>query len=66
MRSNGMPKRAIQLLARPRGQTEREYWFGVLEFFPGLSPAQDLATRTIATLTLGLIPSNVSILVLAA
>jgi uncharacterized membrane protein YphA (DoxX/SURF4 family) len=41
-------------------------WFGVLKFFPGLSPAQDLATRTIATLTFGLIPSNVSILVLAA
>jgi len=41
-------------------------WFGVLKFFPGLSPAQDLATRTIAILTFGLIPSNVSILVLAA
>ena len=41
-------------------------WFGVLKFFPGLSPAQDLATRTIAILTFGLIPSNLSILVLAA
>ena len=41
-------------------------WFGVLKFFPGLSPAQDLATRTIAILTFGLIPSSVSILVLAA
>lgn len=41
-------------------------WFGVLKFFPGLSPAQDLATRTIDILTFGQIPSNVSILVLAA
>ncbi|HEY4689658.1 MAG TPA: hypothetical protein VIK33_10130 [Anaerolineae bacterium] len=40
-------------------------WFGVLKFFPGLSPAQDLATRTIEVLTFGLIPSNVSILILA-
>jgi uncharacterized membrane protein YphA (DoxX/SURF4 family) len=41
------------------------FWFGVLKFFPGLSPAQDLATRTIDILTFGLIPANVSILVLA-
>jgi len=42
------------------------FWFGVLKFFPGLSPAQDLATRTISMLTLGLIPAHVSILILAA
>src|SRR3989337_348094 len=41
------------------------FWFGVLKFFPGLSPAQNLATRTIDILTFGLIPPNVSILVLA-
>jgi uncharacterized membrane protein YphA (DoxX/SURF4 family) len=41
------------------------FWFGVLKFFPGLSPAQDLATRTIETLTFGQIPPNVSILILA-
>ncbi len=40
-------------------------WFGVLKFFPGLSPAQGLATRTIETLTFGLVPPNVSIVVLA-
>ena len=40
-------------------------WFGVLKFFPGLSPAQDLATRTIAILTFGMIPADVSILILA-
>ncbi|RQW06070.1 hypothetical protein EH222_09245, partial [candidate division KSB1 bacterium] len=27
------------------------FWFGVLKFFPGLSPAQDLAARTIEVLT---------------
>jgi uncharacterized membrane protein YphA (DoxX/SURF4 family) len=41
-------------------------WFGVLKFFPGLSPAQDLAARTIATLTCGLVPAGVSVPVLAA
>ena len=41
-------------------------WFGVLKFFPGLSPAQDLAARTIGALTFGLVPSDVGIPVLAA
>lgn len=41
------------------------FWFGVLKFFPGLSPAQDLATRTIEILTFGQIQPNVSILILA-
>lgn len=41
------------------------FWFGVLKFFPGLSPAQDLATRTIEILTFGLIRPSVSIYLLA-
>ena len=41
-------------------------WFGALKFFPGLSPAQDLATRTIDLLTFGLVPAKVSIPLLAA
>jgi len=40
-------------------------WFGALKFFPGLSPAQDLATQTIDTLTFGRLSPNVSILILA-
>jgi uncharacterized membrane protein YphA (DoxX/SURF4 family) len=40
-------------------------WFGALKFFPGLSPAADLATRTIERLTFGLITPDVSILILA-
>jgi uncharacterized membrane protein YphA (DoxX/SURF4 family) len=41
-------------------------WFGVLKFFPGLSPAQDLATRTIEQLTFGVVGPEVSLPVLAA
>jgi len=41
------------------------FWFGVLKFFPGLSPAQDLAARTISVLTFGLVPPAVSVPVLA-
>jgi uncharacterized membrane protein YphA (DoxX/SURF4 family) len=42
------------------------FWFGVLKFFPGLSPAQDLATRTIEVLSFGLVPPAISLPVLAA
>ena len=41
-------------------------WFGVLKFFPGLSPAQDLAARTIRALTFGAVPSGIGLPVLAA
>lgn len=40
-------------------------WFGVLKFFPGLSPAQTLALKTMDVLTLGLIPGGVSLVLLA-
>jgi uncharacterized membrane protein YphA (DoxX/SURF4 family) len=40
-------------------------WFGALKFFPGLSPATDLALRTIDALTFGLLPANVAIVLLA-
>ncbi|MDB4303843.1 hypothetical protein N9934_03535 [Desulfosarcina sp.] len=40
-------------------------WFGVLKYFPELSPAEDLAKNTINALTINLIPSNVSIILLA-
>ncbi|HYO41765.1 MAG TPA: DoxX family protein [Candidatus Limnocylindrales bacterium] len=41
-------------------------WFGALKLFPGLSPAQDLAARTIEQLTFGLVPPAVALPVLAA
>lgn len=40
-------------------------WFGGLKFFPELSPAEDLAKNTITSLTFGVIPDNVSIILLA-
>jgi uncharacterized membrane protein YphA (DoxX/SURF4 family) len=40
-------------------------WFGVLKFFPNLSPAEDLAARTISALTFGFVQPNVSVPVLA-
>ena len=39
--------------------------FGVLKFFPALSPAEELAKNTIYTLSLGLVPSNLGLIVLA-
>lgn len=42
------------------------FWFGILKFFPGVSPAEGLATRTISVLTLGLIPQDVAFVILAA
>lgn len=41
-------------------------WFGFLKFFPGLSPAQDLAARTIQTMSFGLVTPAISLPVLAA
>jgi len=40
-------------------------WFGILKFFPGLSPAQELAGRTISDLTHGLVLPAVSLPALA-
>jgi uncharacterized membrane protein YphA (DoxX/SURF4 family) len=40
-------------------------WFGALKFFPNLSPAQELAARTIETLTFGLLKPAISIPLLA-
>jgi len=40
-------------------------WFGALKLLPGLSPAQDLAARTIDLLTFGLLLPDVSVPMLA-
>jgi uncharacterized membrane protein YphA (DoxX/SURF4 family) len=64
-------ERAISWMAR-RGPTMLRVsmgliflWFGALKFFPNLSPAEDLAGRTISTLTFGVIPSSLLIVFLA-
>lgn len=41
-------------------------WFGALKFFPGASPAQDLAARTIELLSFGIVQPAVALPVLAA
>jgi uncharacterized membrane protein YphA (DoxX/SURF4 family) len=41
-------------------------WFGALKFFPGLSPAEELAGRTILIMTGGLIKPAISVTILAA
>jgi uncharacterized membrane protein YphA (DoxX/SURF4 family) len=41
------------------------FWFGVLKFFPGLSPAETLAARTIETMSFGLVKPNISLPILA-
>lgn len=40
-------------------------WFGVLKFWPGLSPADRLATDTIDTLFFGLVPETLARISLA-
>ena len=42
------------------------FWFGVIKFVPGWSPAAELATRTIDRLTFGILAPAVSLPILAA
>jgi uncharacterized membrane protein YkgB len=41
------------------------FWFGVLKFFPDVSPAQNLATHTIEALTFGIVKPSLSLPILA-
>ncbi len=41
------------------------FWFGIQKFFPGMSSAEDLATRTIEVMTFGLIEQSVGMFLLA-
>ena len=40
-------------------------WFGILKFFPGLSPAEELAGATIERLTLGFLEPAMGVFLLA-
>lgn len=40
-------------------------WFGSLKFFPELSPAEELASSTIAILTFGVLKGHMALIVLA-
>ena len=59
-----MARNSIRLLRLSLGLVF--LWFGVLKFFPDLSPAQDLAGRTIETITLGLVKPEAAVVILAA
>lgn len=61
--TNWMAKHGLGLLRVSLGLVF--LWFGALKLFPGLSPAQDLAGRTIEQLSLGLVPPSVSLPALA-
>lgn len=41
-------------------------WFGALKFFPGMSPAEELALGTISLLTLDLVPSGIALFLLSS
>ncbi len=61
--TNWMAKKGIFLLRISIGIIF--LWFGVLKFFPGLSPAEGLAIDTIRLLTFGLVADQVIIYGLA-
>jgi uncharacterized membrane protein YphA (DoxX/SURF4 family) len=61
--TNWMARHGVPLLRISLGLVF--LWFGALKFFPGLSPAHDLAARTIETLSFGVVPPTVSIPLLA-
>lgn len=41
------------------------FWFGFLKFFPNISSAEGIAIETISKLTFGIIPNNISLIILA-
>lgn len=41
------------------------FWFGVLKFFPGLSPAQSLAGDTMSALSFGVLSPDTAVIILA-
>jgi uncharacterized membrane protein YphA (DoxX/SURF4 family) len=61
--TNWMARHGLRLLRISLGVVF--LWFGVLKFFPGLSPASDLAARTISALSLGTVSPGVSVPLLA-
>ena len=61
--TNWMARNGLTLLRISLGVVF--FWFGVLKFFPGLSPADELAARTIERLSGGAIGPSISLPVLA-
>lgn len=62
--TNWMARNGLTLLRLSLGLVF--FWFGVLKFFPDLSPADELAARTIEKLTFGYVGQSMSLPILAA
>jgi uncharacterized membrane protein YphA (DoxX/SURF4 family) len=58
-----MARRGILLLRLSLGIVF--VWFGVLKFFPGVSPAQSLAGETMVALSFGVLTTGSAVLILA-
>lgn len=58
-----MARNGVQLLRLSLGLIF--LWFGVLKFFPGLSPAQSLAGETIAVVSFGILSPSQAVFILA-
>jgi uncharacterized membrane protein YphA (DoxX/SURF4 family) len=58
-----LDRQSIPLLRRSIGVVF--LWFGVLKFFTGMSPAEDIAVLTLQKLTLGLVPAQLLLVGLA-
>ena len=41
------------------------FWFGILKFFPNVSPAQEIVTKTMSVLSFGLLSNSLSLIILA-
>jgi uncharacterized membrane protein YphA (DoxX/SURF4 family) len=70
-RLDRLDQRIVHLLARCSlpflrfGMGTVFLWFGLLKFFPGLSPATELAARTIHAVSFGMIPREAGLVLLA-
>ena len=77
-RNWGNPKEYLTMVTKARYWVDRHIidflrisigicyvWFGMLKFFPDLSPAEDLAGETIARMTFGLVEAPLSLYLLA-
>jgi uncharacterized membrane protein YkgB len=62
--ASGMARHGLTLLRLSVGVIF--VWFGLLKFFPGLSPAAGLAARTISALTAGHLDPDAALVILAA
>lgn len=64
-RSHGMSSSGVALHALRLSLGVIFIWFGALKFFPGVSPAEALASDTMRIMTRGVVPDRVALVLLA-